>query len=195
MATPGAELVKVLERTLGLLERRTTDVAGTGYVSSQQPFGDIAQRLWHIRRRRYAGLHHLSLLFAPSGPIETLAARNGWPDDFRALQVEFRAAFDALNGIRYFQTEQRVELGDHVEVRGLLRTRRGRVSYLPGQPRHDPDIDFGGLFRVGIHVPGHSFAIVHVDPDSLDLRKYVRFVSRDPRDVPEMPLGSTLDQP
>jgi hypothetical protein len=195
MATHGAELVKVLERTLGLLESRTANVAGTDYVSPQQPFGAVAQRLWHIRRQRYAGLHHLSLLFAAGGPIETLAARNGWPEDFRALQAEFRTAFDALNGIRYFATERRVELGDHVELRGLLRTRRGRVSYLPGQPRHDPDIDFGGLFRVGIDVPGHAFAIVHVDPDSLDLKKSVRFVARDPRNVPEAPLGSTLDQP
>jgi hypothetical protein len=194
MASPGADLVKVLERTLDLLESRTTDVAGTGYVSPQQPFGDVAQRLWHIRRRRYAGLHHLSLLFV-AGPIETLAARNGWLEDFRALQAEFRTAFDALNGIRYFETERRVELGDHVELRGLLRTRRGRVSYLPGQPRHDPDIDFGGLFRVGIDVPGHSFAIVHVDPESLDLKRSVRFVARDPRNVPAAPLGSTLDQP
>jgi hypothetical protein len=94
MATHGTELVNVLERTLGLLESRTTDVAGTGYVSSQQPFGEVAQWLWHIRRQRYAGLHHLSLLFVAGGPIETLAARNGWPEDFRGLQAEFRTVLD-----------------------------------------------------------------------------------------------------
>lgn len=182
----------MLERTLGLLESRTADVTGTGYVSPQQPFGDIAQRLWHIRRQRYAGLHHLSLLFAAGGPIETIAARNGWPEEFRALQAEFLTAFGTLNGIRYFATERRVELGDHVELRVLFRTRRGRVCYLPGQPRHEPEIDFGGLFRVGVDVPGHSFVAVHVDPDSLDLQKSVRFIARDPRNVPEPPSGPEL---
>jgi hypothetical protein len=44
MATHGAELVRVLERTLGSLESRTTDVAGTGYVSPQQPVGEVAQK-------------------------------------------------------------------------------------------------------------------------------------------------------
>jgi len=184
MTSFGDQLVSVLERTCGLLETRASDVAGTGYVSPPQPFGDVAQRLW---RRRFASLHHLALLFAGGGPIEAIAVRNGWPEEFRTLQADFRGTFEALNGIRYFATEQRVELGDHVELRVLFRMRRGRVCYLPGQPRHDPEIDFGGLFRVGIDIPGHSFVVVHVDPESLDLKKSVRFIARDPRDVPEPP--------
>jgi len=191
MPSYGAQLVGVLERTCALLEDRTRDVASTGYVSPQQPFGDIAQRLWHVRRQRYAGLHHLSLLFAGGGPLEAIATRNGWSNEFRTLKAEFQPAFDALNCIRYFATEQRVELGDHVELRVLFRKRRGRVCYLPGKPTHNPEIDFGGLFRIGVDIPGHSFVAVHVDPEALDLKKSVRFVARDPHNVPEPP--STFD--
>jgi hypothetical protein len=184
-------LVHVLERLLALLESRVPQVADSGYVSPQQPIGDVSRRLWHIRRGNFAGLHHLSLLFAERGPLARLASANGWSADFVPLQQQFLASFAALNRIRYHGTEQGVELGDHVQVTTFFfRKETGRVSYLPGAPRHDPEIDFGGLFRVGVQARG--FVGVHVDPDSLELRKTAKFIRRDAESVPPPPSDEEL---
>jgi hypothetical protein len=193
MATPHRdELVSILERVIARLESASPDVSGTGYISPQQPLGDIAQRLWHIRRGNFARLHHLFLLFADQGPLARLARSNGWASELEALRTGFLHAFAALNRIRYFGTEEAVELGDHVEIGGLLGRRRGRVTYLPGSSAHNAELDFGGLFRVGIGLDGGRFTAVHVDPDSLDLAKSVTLVRRDASDVPPPPTEAEL---
>ena len=187
----GKQLVELLTRLLGLLESGVHDVRGSGYVSPQQPFGEVSQRLWHIRRGRFAGLHHLSLLFAAGGPLERIAAANGWAPQLASLRAQFVDAFAALNRIRYSGTEEPVELGDHVVLRGFLRRTSGRVSYLPGEPRHHAELDFGGLFRVGIQTE-RGFVAVFVDPETLDLKKTVRLQKRDPTNVPAAPTEEEL---
>ena len=187
------QVVQVLERVGALLEARTRDVRAAGYVSPEQPFGALSQRLWHVRRGNFAGLHHLSLLFSDSGPLSRIATANGWATEFLPLREQFLASFAALNRIRYHGTEQGVELGDHVVVTIPLfffQRESGRVSYLPGVSPHNPEIDFGGMFRVGIQARG--FVAVHVDPDSLELQKTVRFLRRDSAGVPPIPSDEEL---
>ena len=187
------QIVHVLERLLALLEARVQQVSDSGYVSPQQPIGDVSQRLWHVRRGNFAGLHHLSLLFAERGPLARLANADGWTAQLIPLQQQFLVSFAALNRIRYHGTEQAVELGDHVQVASplfFLRKPTGRVSYLPGMPRHNAQLDFGGLFWVGVQA--HRFVAVHVDPDSLELRRTVKFLKHDAENVPPPPSEEEL---
>ncbi len=190
----GERIVKVLESICSLLEPQAKDVTGTGYVSPQQPLGDLSQRLWHYRRKHYTGLHHVSLLFLETGPLNTISQLNGWANQFIALRNDFFVAFHALNRIRYYMTEEPVELGDHVELRLFFKNRIGRVSYLPGRPLHNANIDFDGLFNVGIEIKGQAFAAVHVNPDPLDLKKSGRFIKRDTTNFPEVPAESVLNE-
>lgn len=187
-----AVLVEAVERVVERLEKSPQDLSGTFYVSTQQPFGDLVQPLWHYRRGKFPQLRQLALIFGPGGPLETLAQANGWLPEFRTCQAGFRAAFEALNCVRYFDSEQPVRLGDHVSLRVLLRTRAGRVAYLPGVSPENPEIDFGGLFRVGIDFDG-GFVTCHVDPDSLELKKGISFVERDANAVPEVPSTEELN--
>jgi hypothetical protein len=188
----GARLVANVERLIPLLEQ-SREVRGTPYVSTQQPLGDVASALWHFRRGNYRSLLHVSLLLAPGGPIAGLARSNGWTDRYEALAADFGECFGALNRIRYASSEQTVELGDHVVVRGPFSKRAGRVAYLPGVSAPRDVIDFGGLFRVGIVFPDGKFSIVHVDPASLDLRKIVAFVKRDASNLPGVPSDRELE--
>jgi hypothetical protein len=190
----GENVVKVLESIFSLLESKVENVSGTGYVSPQQPLGDLSQKLWHYRRKHYVGLHHVSLLFSETGPLNTISQLNGWANQFTALRNDFFVAFHALNRIRYHMTEEPVELGDHVHLRLFFKNRIGRVSYLPGRPVHNTNIDFNGLFSVGIEIKGGGFVAVHVDPDTLDLKKSVRFIKRDTMNIPEVPPESVLNE-
>lgn len=187
-----AVLVEAVGRIVERLEKAPQDLSGTFYVSTQQPLGDLAQPLWHYRRGKFPHLRRLALLFGEGGPLETIARANGWLPEFRESQAKFAGAFEALNCVRYFESEQPVSLGDHVTVRVLFRRRVGRVAYLPGVSPESPEIDFGGLFRVGIDSDG-GFVMCHVDPDSLELKKDVRFVRSDSSALPAIPTAEELN--
>lgn len=194
MTEPGVSLVRALERITSILEERPQDVTGTIYVSGQQPFGDLVQALGHHRRNRFVQLRQLAMMFAADGPLERLSTVNGWLADLQRARVEFQSAFAALNCIRYFASEVPVQLGDHVTLRVLFRRREGRVTYLPGVTSPRSQIDFGGLFRVGVTTPRGWFIGCHVDPDSLDLKKGIALVRRDSSPTPAVPSDRALNE-
>jgi hypothetical protein len=193
MFETGAALVACLEELLRRIEE-SRNLADSDYISVQQPVGDLAKCIWQFRRGNYSRLFHLSLVLAPGGPVSKLAAANGWLESYEERAAQFRQDFARLNGIRYAGSERCVELGDHVVLRGMLRQRSGRVSYLPGVSQPRAAIDFGGLFRVGIELAGGGFTAVHVDPESLELRRTVRFVKLDSRNPPAVPSDSDLER-
>ncbi len=184
--------MRCLEQLLPLLEERGMLADGSVFVSSQQPFGDVASCLWHLRRGRTPKLWPLALLFAESGPLRVIADRNGWASEYQGLASQFREAIEALNRIRYHATEAHVTLGDRVELRVLFRLRTGRVTYLPGVSTTRDDIDFGGIFRVGIQVFDGPFVMVHVNPETLELKRGVRLLDRDPSPHPHCPTDEEL---
>ena len=185
-------LVEAVQRIVNILQKETQDVSGSIYISSQQPLGDLVQPLWHYRRGKFIKLRQLALIFAAGGPLEQLAETNGWFSQFKESQASFDAAFQALNCVRYFDSEVPVQLGDHVSLRVLFRRRAGRVCYLPGVSPENPEIDFGGLCRIGIDFTG-GFMMWQVDPDSLELKKGVTLVNRDPVSVPAVPTAEDLN--
>lgn len=189
-----AQLIRCLEGLLALLESRVVSLDGTFYVSAQQPFADVAPMLWHLRRGETFSLRYLALQFAEKGPLWQLAAGNGWTDDYALLRSDFEKAFAILNRIRYHGSEQAVEVGDHVGLRVLFRNRTGRVVYLPGHSAPRPDIDFGGIFRVGIQTLGGPFVMVHVDGDLLEVKKGVTFLRRDTTGIPKLPTPEELEE-
>lgn len=131
-------------------------------------------------------------MFATGGPLERLAETNDWLSDFKDAQASFGSAFAALNRVRYFGTEQPVELGDHVTICGLFSRRSARVAYVPGSSPENPEIDFGGLFRIGMRY-GARFTMWHIAPDSLELKIGVRFVKSGSESVPGVPSVEELN--
>jgi hypothetical protein len=80
--------------------------------------------------------------------------------------------------IRYFDGKTVVNLGDHVEKRGLFGRRHGRVSYVPGISEVNPNMEFNGLIYVGIKFDGGGLVATLVDPKIFLLKKTIRFCKR-----------------
>ena len=194
MPSPGDQLVRALDTVVSILDSSPQDTSGTIYVSSQQPLGALGQALSNHRRGRFVGLPELHLMFVRGGPLEMLSRNNGWLSDFEAAKALFDSAFGFLNCVRYFDSERRVELGDHVQLRVLFRKTVGRVNYVPGLSPPNPDIDFGGLFRIGIALPNRGFTYVHVDPDSLAVKEGVEFISSDSEPTDPVPSSEDLNE-
>lgn len=186
------QLIESLEELIELLDKRTTDVSGTVYISPQQPLGDIVEPLWNIRRSHFKGLKLLALMFEADGALAHLSRVNGWEPEFEAARNKFRPAFEALNRVLYFGSETPVELGDHVRVRDFFRMKTGRVTYLPGVSPQNSELDFGGLFDLGVQFDGGSFLGIRIDRDTLEVKKSVEFLRRDPENVPDMPTDEEL---
>jgi hypothetical protein len=187
-----ARLVKALEALVKLAESQMLITAGTVFVSPQQPLAELSTCLWQIRRGDFSRLLYVWLLVAPGGPVSRLAEVNGLKSCYEELLSGFAEAFKALYLVRYAGTEVAIQLGDHVQLKGLFGKSEGRVSYLPGQPRHSSELDFGGICRVGVQTARGAFVAVHVDPHSLEAKGSLRFVSRDAKEVPSVPSEEEL---
>jgi hypothetical protein len=185
-------MIKCLEETMNLLESKGQIESGTDFVSVQQPLGEISHFLWDLRRGRVKKLWVLALLFEGNGPLSRLADNNGWSEDFVGLKRRFDEAFSEMNCIRYNNSEEPVKLGDHVRFRVLLVRRTGRVTYVPGQSDPNAEIDFGGLFRIGIDVPNGPFVAIHVDPETLLVKRGVVLIRRDSESIPSLPTNEEL---
>ena len=82
--------------------------------------------------------------------------------------------------VRYHDKETEVLLGDVVEVRGLIRRRRGIVNYVPGISEPHGEMEFNALFWVGISYDNGTYSGSLVDPDLGCLARKVRFLKRGP---------------
>ena len=93
--------------------------------------------------------------------------------------------------VRYFNSDREVQLGDRVELRGLLRKRHGSVNYVPGISDPHPELEHNALFWVGLAMDNGTITGALVDPDTGCTRKNLTFLERGPTDsvepVPEAP--------
>ena len=84
-------------------------------------------------------------------------------------------------------------LGDHVEIRGLLRRRRGRVNYVPGSSPPCQDMEFNGLIYVGIELEDGGIIATLVDPETFALKKSIQFLERNSGPIKEIQPGDAFD--
>jgi hypothetical protein len=181
-----AKLVSSLESVCAFFESSPRHVGSSGFLSPQEPGEAIGTALWHLRRGKVIGLHYAYLMLLDDGPLHRLMSANEQEPQFLGAQATFLANFPQLHRIRYSGTETPVELGDRVQTTFFFKAVTGRVTYIPGAPSHRPDIDHGGLCHVGIEVPGRAFVASLVDPETLELKKSVKFLGRDSVNVPPL---------
>jgi hypothetical protein len=101
-----------------------------------------------------------------------------------------------IPGVRYFDGSTLVSLGDHVEVRGLILfflRKKGRVVYVPGISKHNPEMEFNGLSWVGVDFDDGTFSGTLVDPKTGCLQEIVKFLERDKAPDRELQPEDTLD--
>ncbi len=88
--------------------------------------------------------------------------------------------------IVYFDKETPVLLGDHVQTKIWLRTRYGRVVYIPGISQPNQAMEDEGLIYVGVQIENGPFVATLVDPDGYFLKKKIVLLKRDAVNVTEL---------
>ena len=88
----------------------------------------------------------------------------------------------------YHEAKVAIKLGDRIEYRGIFRKRRGVVNYVPGISAVHPEMEHGGLHRVGIAFDNGTFSGVLVDPDTGSTLKKLFILNRgDASAIPPLP--------
>jgi hypothetical protein len=94
--------------------------------------------------------------------------------------------------VRYCGGEVTAQLGDRIELHGLLRKRRGVLNYVPGISVPHPEMEHDALYWVGIALDNGIFTGVLVDPETGCTLKRLVFAGRGSMDgvapVPEAPF-------
>jgi hypothetical protein len=80
---------------------------------------------------------------------------------------------------RYFGGEIDVQLGDRVAVSVWCSKRLGRVVYVPGISRFNPEFEYNGLKWVGVRLQNKALLATIVRHRAGNLKKNVRFIGRD----------------
>lgn len=81
------EVVRILETVLEVVARPDTDVSWSGYDDPAQAITELRDL---IRRTRPPGpdsatTRQISLMFAPTGPIQEISISSGWGEGFLLL--------------------------------------------------------------------------------------------------------------
>ena len=94
--------------------------------------------------------------------------------------------------VLYHGGQRTVELGDRIQLRGLIRRRLGRVNYVPGISETHAEMEHNALYWVGIAFDSGTFTGIPVDPDTGWVLRKVVFIERGPAEaanaLPEAPF-------
>ena len=94
--------------------------------------------------------------------------------------------------VLYHGGERTVELGDRIQLRGLIRKRLGRVNYVPGISETHAEMEHNALYWVGLAFDNGTFTGIVVDPDTGWLLRKVVLIERgaagEAKALPEAPF-------
>lgn len=92
------ELVDVLEEVRALVSRPDNDFSWSSWEDEADALKELDDLIQSVRA---GGLPHftLSVLFAPTGPLQELAISSGWGDTFLDVANRFDAAIAAVGRI------------------------------------------------------------------------------------------------
>ena len=88
------ELVTVFEEARTLVVRPENDFSYSGWDNASEALNEIEPILAKLRRGELPQ-YGLSILFAPTGPLQELSLSSGWGDEFCQLADRFDAAMAA----------------------------------------------------------------------------------------------------
>ncbi|MDD5037440.1 MAG: hypothetical protein PHE55_22160 [Methylococcaceae bacterium] len=97
--------------------------------------------------------------------------------------------FDPASGSRpvyYRDRTTQVMLGDLVETRIWFRKQRGKIVYVPGISKLNPEMERDGLRWVGISLNGGGFIAQVIDPKDNFLIKPVILLNRSDIEIGEL---------
>jgi hypothetical protein len=83
------ELANVLREARALLALPSNDFAWSSWPDARAALSEIDQLLAALERGEPPERHKLTVLFAPTGPIQEVSLRSGWAREFLSLSERF----------------------------------------------------------------------------------------------------------
>lgn len=87
-----AALLDVFQRARDLVARADNDFAWSTWRDTGDALEEIDAILGQLQRGEIPALLEMSVLFAPTGPMQELSLSSGWGNRFLGLAEEFNAA-------------------------------------------------------------------------------------------------------
>ena len=87
-----AALLDVFQRARDLVARPENDFAWSSWRDAKDALEEIDAILARLQRGEIPALPEMSVLFAPTGPMQELSLSSGWGNRFLGLAEEFEAA-------------------------------------------------------------------------------------------------------
>jgi hypothetical protein len=89
------ELASVLREARSLLARPGNDFAWSSWQDAGAALAEVDQLIAALEAGRLPSRLAVSVLFAPTGPIQEVSLSSGWADEFLALAARCDAAVEA----------------------------------------------------------------------------------------------------
>lgn len=89
-------LIDVFARTREALARPDNDFSWSSWRNADDALAEVDAILIALRAGKRPGALQMSVLFAPTGPIQEVSLSSGWGDEFLKLADDFDAAIEAL---------------------------------------------------------------------------------------------------
>lgn len=86
---PKAELIHVLESAMELVEIPGNDFTWSSWESADEARNEIQSLIAQIRSGRLPDRLDVSVLFAPTGPLQELSLSSGWAESFLKIAGRF----------------------------------------------------------------------------------------------------------
>ncbi len=93
MADAAATLLDIFQRTHDLITRPENDFSWSSWRDLDEALQEIDAILAKLHQGEVPDKVNMSILFAPTGPMQELALSSGWGNRFLGLASEFDAAF------------------------------------------------------------------------------------------------------
>lgn len=91
------ELLDVLRETREMLARPENDFLWSSWQDADAALSEMDTVISSVKSGRLADRFWVSVLFAPTGPIQETAIRSGWGDEFLALASRCDGALAILH--------------------------------------------------------------------------------------------------
>lgn len=90
-----APLLDILQRARDLVARPENDFAWSSWREAEHALDEIDGLISRLQKGEVPATLEMSILFAPTGPMQELAMSSGWGNRFLQLATEFDAAIEA----------------------------------------------------------------------------------------------------
>lgn len=90
-----AQLLDILQRARELAARAENDFAWSSWRDTEHAVEEIDGLISRLQTGELPAASEMSILFAPTGPMQELALSSGWGNRFLQLATEFDAAIES----------------------------------------------------------------------------------------------------